>query len=137
MTRLSTLLAALALSWGNAASAQSVLGDWLTDDRSAIIRIAPCGERLCGTILRVLDPAAPPNDANNPDPLQRKRPLVGVQVLKGFARSASGWDKGTAYDPKAGKSYTSRLALAGPRRLDVTGCILFLCRTKHWTRAED
>lgn len=137
MRHVSKLLAVLALSWASAASAQSIVGDWLTDDKSAIIRIAPCGGKLCGTILRVLDPAAPPNDANNPDPGRRKLSLIGVQVLKGFVPSASGWDGGTAYDPKAGKSYKSRLALAGPRRLDVTGCILFLCRTKHWTRVGD
>lgn len=136
-TRLLKPFVALALFWGTAAPAQSIAGDWLTDDKSAIIRIGPCGERLCGTILRVLDPAAPPNDANNPDRGQRHRPLIGVQVLKGFVRSASGWDSGTAYDPKAGKSYKSRLSLAGPRRLDVTGCILFLCRTKQWTRADE
>lgn len=137
MSHIPKLLAALALSWGSAASAQSIAGDWLTDDKSAIIRIAPCGGKLCGTILRVLDRAAPPNDANNPDPALRKRPLVGVQVLKGFVPSASGWDRGTAYDPKAGKSYKSRLALTGPRELDVTGCVLFLCRTKRWSRADD
>ena len=131
--KLATL--SLALLWNGNASAQSIMGDWLTDDRSAIIRVAPCGDKLCGTIARVLDPAAPRNDANNPDKAKRSRPLIGVAVLSGFSRSGSGWDNGTAYDPKAGKSYKSRLALSGLHGLDVTGCLLFLCRTKHWRRA--
>lgn len=125
----------LVLFGSGAASAQSVMGDWLTDDRSAIIRVAPCGEKLCGRIARVLDPAAPSNDANNPDKAKRGRPLVGVAVLSGFSRSGNGWDGGIAYDPKAGKSYKSRLALTGPNGLDVTGCVLFICRTKRWRRA--
>jgi uncharacterized protein (DUF2147 family) len=136
MRVIKAMMSILFLSLSGAAFGQSIMGDWLTDDRSAIIRVAPCGERLCGTILHVLDPAAPPNDAHNPDPARKRRPLVGVAVLDGFQKSAAGWDGGTAYDPKAGKSYRSRLALAGPDGLDVTGCVMFLCRTKHWTRAE-
>lgn len=126
----------LAAAAGTPATAQSVTGEWMTDDRSAIIHVASCGAKLCGTIARVLDPAAPPNDANNPDRALRSRPLVGVAVLSGFVRSAEGWKDGTAYDPKAGRSYRSRLALGGKDRLDVTGCVLFVCRTKQWTRAR-
>lgn len=134
MRRLILFLALAAAS--TSAAAQSVTGDWMTDDRSAIIHVASCGAKLCGTIARVLDPAAPPNDANNPDRALRSRPLVGVPVLSGFTRSAEGWKDGTAYDPKAGRSYRSRLALGGKGTLDVTGCVLFVCRTKQWTRAR-
>ncbi|MET0365979.1 MAG: DUF2147 domain-containing protein [Sphingobium sp.] len=116
------------------AHAQSETGDWLTDDGSAIVHVAPCGEKLCGRIAKVLDPKAPTNDACNPDPARRSRPLVGVAVLSDFQRAGAGWDNGSAYDPKAGRSYKSRLALDGPDRLAVTGCILFLCRTRHWKR---
>ncbi|HEX7854556.1 MAG TPA: DUF2147 domain-containing protein [Sphingobium sp.] len=137
MMRLTGLTAAAVLMfWGSVAFGHSPLGDWLTDDRSAIIHVAPCGQKLCGTIQHVLDPKAPAKDVNNPDSAKRARPLVGVSVLSGFTRSGEGWDGGIAYDPKAGKSYKSRLAMSNPQTLDVTGCILFLCRTRHWTRAE-
>ncbi len=116
------------------ANAQAVTGDWLTDDRSAIIHVAMRGAKLWGTIARVLDPAAPTQDINNPDAAARKRPLIGTPVLIDFARSAKGWDGGKAYDPKVGRSYRSSLTLDGPNRLAVTGCVLFVCRTKVWTR---
>lgn len=128
------------LTLAGAASAQApeqaITGNWKTDDGSAIIHVAPCGRAICGTIARVLDPAAPAKDINNPDRAARGRPLVGTTILSGFTRSAKGWDGGNAYDPKAGRSYKSRLALAGARGLDVTGCVMFLCQTKHWTRAD-
>lgn len=130
------LLAALLLASAAPASAQSIAGDWKTDDGSAIIRVGPCGKATCGTIARVLDPAAPAKDINNPDKALRSRPLVGTPVLSGFTRKGAGWDGGTAYDPKAGRSYKSRLALSGARTLAVTGCVLFVCRTKHWSRVE-
>ncbi len=126
------------LAAGGPASAQqkspSVLGQWLTDDRSGIIEIAPCGSQLCGTLVKVLDPAAPDKDVNNPDPALRNQSLVGVRILSGRQRKDGRWDDGEAYDPKAGRSYRARIALASPDRLDVTGCVLFVCRTKHWTR---
>jgi uncharacterized protein (DUF2147 family) len=111
----------------------SPLGAWRTDDGSAIVRVAPCGARLCGVIERVLDPRAPPNDANNPDPSLRARSLVGIRVLDGFTRAGTGWAGGRAYDPKSGNSYRSQLALRADGRLQVTGCVLFVCRSKLWT----
>lgn len=130
------LIALLILLSPTAAAARAIDGRWLTDDGSAIIRLGPCGGKLCGTIERVLDPAAPTQDINNPDPVQRGRPLVGTPVLSGFAPSEQRWTGGTAYDPKTGRSYRSRLALDGRDLLRVTGCVLFVCRTRIWSRVR-
>jgi uncharacterized protein (DUF2147 family) len=131
------LLCALVLTLPHPACAQTVTGSWLTDDKSAIIHVAMRGTRLWGTITRVLDPAAPAKDIRNPDPAARSRPLVGTSVLIDFTRSAKGWDNGKAYDPKAGRSYRSSLTLEEPDKLAVTGCVLFICQTKIWTRQRD
>jgi uncharacterized protein (DUF2147 family) len=128
------VLAALLLASAPASAAPSIFGRWVTEDRSALIRIDRCGARLCGSIERVLNPKAPTHDVNNPDPALRTRPLVGVPVLAGFSGSGAKWDGGEAYDPKAGRSYHSRLALEDGNRLRVTGCVLFLCRSLIWTR---
>ncbi|CAN5317928.1 DUF2147 domain-containing protein [soil metagenome] len=134
MRRLMLLAPLLALS--APAFAESITGDWKTDDGSAIIRVGPCGKLTCGTIARILDPAAPSQDINNPDQALRNRPLVGTPVLSGFTRAGKDWGGGTVYDPKAGRSYKSKMALSGEGTLDVTGCIMFLCRTKHWSRVD-
>ncbi|WP_333605847.1 DUF2147 domain-containing protein [Novosphingobium sp.] len=112
----------------------SVYGRWLTDDRSGVIQIEPCGATICGTLVRVLDPTAPTHDINNPDPKLRIRPLVGMTILSGLKRADGRWRGGQAYDPKAGRIYRAAIAVGPSARLNVTGCILFLCQTRHWTR---
>ncbi|MGZ8337354.1 MAG: DUF2147 domain-containing protein [Allosphingosinicella sp.] len=109
-------------------------GDWLTADRSAIVRIGSCGRSLCGRIVRVMARGAPPNDANNPARALRPRPLIGVAVLSGFPQSGVG--DGRAYDPKSGRSYRSRLRLNADGTLRVTGCVSVICRSQTWTRAR-
>ena len=113
----------------------TLAGDWLTDDRSAVVRIGPCGATLCGRVLRVLVRGAPANDVNNPDPAARRRSIVGTAVLSGFRpsgpRSATG---GRAYDPKTGRSYRASLQLNANGTLKVTGCVLIVCRSRTWTR---
>jgi uncharacterized protein (DUF2147 family) len=121
-----------------AAAAPSVAGLWRTDDGKAVVRIAACGQRMCGTIARVLDtsPNVPTTDVNNPDPQLRNRPLVGLQILWGFTSGSTEWEDGQAYDPKSGNSYDSSLRLNADGSLRVTGCVLFVCRSRRWTRAS-
>lgn len=130
-------LSFLAAVVGGAAPARAgVQGNWLTADRTAIVRIAPCGHALCGTVVRVLakGPDVPLTDRNNPDRKLRSRSLVGTQVLTGFVSDGPGWTGGRAYDPKSGRTYKAKLAPGADGSLTVTGCILFLCRSQRWTR---
>ena len=119
-----------------APGAEPIFGRWLTDDHAAIVRIGPCGQKLCGWIERVLDPKAPEKDINNPNPRLRAKPLVGARVLSNFTGSGAVWRNGRSYDPKVGKSYRSQLRLLRSGKLKVTGCVSFLCRSRYWTRAS-
>lgn len=111
-------------------------GDWRTQDGSAVVRVGACGQTVCGRIVQVLHPGAPPNDAHNPDPARRGRPLAGLAVLHGFARNPAGELQGTAYDPKSGRSYRAYLRLNADGTLRVTGCVTFICRSQTWRRAR-
>jgi uncharacterized protein (DUF2147 family) len=126
----------LALIAALAASSLSVEGNWINQDRTALVRIAPCGSRLCGTVIRVLARGSgiPTTDINNHDPALRSHPLVGLRVLSGFAGAGSRWEGGRAYDPKSGNSYRARLRLEPDGKLEVTGCVLFICRSQDWNR---
>lgn len=123
------------ISLATAVSAANVEGDWVTADRSAVVRISHCGASLCGTINRVLlrDPKVPKLDVNNPQPMLRSRPLVGLQVLSGFSPQGSKWTGGSAYDPKTGNTYRAKLAPSGGT-LILTGCVLFICESQMWHR---
>jgi len=50
-------------------------------------------------------------DAKNPDPQQRSRPILGVDLLPEFRfdETTSRWTGGTIYDAKSGKTYKCRL----------------------------
>ena len=41
---------------------------------------------------------------------------------------------GRAYDPKSGQSYRSSLKLEPDGSLKLTGCVLFICESRRWTR---
>jgi uncharacterized protein (DUF2147 family) len=131
--RFAPFLAFAALCSGAASATAPIEGLWLTDDHKGAVRIGPCGRQLCGWIARVLDsgPSVPTRDVNNPDPRLRARPILGLATLTGFSQAGAG---GLAYDPKTGRTYRASLALASDGGLDVTGCWMFICRTKHWTR---
>jgi uncharacterized protein (DUF2147 family) len=114
-----------------AESAPGIAGDWLNEDRSAVVRIGPCGAALCGRIVRVLAAGAPATDIRNPVRALRARPLVGLTVLSGFSASGAG---GRAYNPRSGHSYRATLRRNPNGTLRVTGCVAVICRSQIWTR---
>jgi len=117
-------------------AAEAVTGTWLTDTKDGLIEIAPCGQRLCGRLVKSLVPIkGPGTDINNPDPKLRGRPILGMPVLTGFAEDNALW-RGTAYDPKNGKSYKTTLQRTGPSSLKLTGCVAIFCRSVTWTKAR-
>ena len=66
--------------------------------------------------------------------MARSRPITGLRTLWGFSRSGATWKGGRAYDPKSGKSYRATLQLNRDGSLKVTGCVLFVCKSRRWTR---
>lgn len=134
MRRLAVTL--LILAAAPAQAAVPVTGNWLTPDGKAVIGIGPCGGGVCGRVVRMAKvPVGVTTDINNPDPAQRRRPLMGLEVLSGFADTGSDW-RGRIYDPKNGKSYKSILTREADGSLKVQGCIAFFCKTQRWTRAN-
>ena len=143
------LAAVLALVGGPALAADPA-GNWLVKDQTAIIRIAPCADALCGTIAWTSQPGL---DENNPDPTKRDRPIVGTQILLGMkpvggggtggTGGASGtggtggnrWD-GEIYNPENGKTYSGHIILLSPDLLRVEGCLLIFCGGENWTRSR-
>jgi uncharacterized protein (DUF2147 family) len=136
-----------AIAWGATAAAAeqrpSAVGVWSADEGRTRVRIAPCGDKLCGTITWLKDPNGPHGkpltDVENPDAALRGRPIVGLQILKGLVEDDSGsgqWEGGTIYDPQSGKTYECTLTLEGPDRLRLHGYIgvAIFGRTEVWTR---
>ena len=135
--------AVLAAASINAAAAAEVSGVWSTAGARAQVRIAPCGNELCGSIVALTQPndpetGRPRTDKNNADPARRNRPLVGVQVLLGMKPDGQSKWTGRIYDAQNGKTVSGSISLNGARSLKLEGCALggMICRSQAWTRIQ-
>jgi len=129
-----SIVAVLGLS-GPAFAAEPV-GDWLVANKMAVVRVAPCGEVLCGNIAWTKGP--PGTDHNNPDPAKRNRSVIGMPILLDMkpTSSANRWE-GEIYNAEDGKIYSGSIALNSENVLRIEGCVLgFLCGGQNWSRAK-
>jgi uncharacterized protein (DUF2147 family) len=138
------LILAAALAAAPIARAQDrVTGDWLSPSGDAKVRIARCGESVCGSFLwfrEPLDPntGRPPLDKHNPNVELRSRPLIGMIFLTGFKSSQDGrWTHGRVYDPRTGHWWPSRLVPTKNGDLKLEGCVGPICEGQIWTPASD
>lgn len=119
-------------------AADSISGQWVTQDKDAIVKITQCGATFCGRIHKYL--VTPPNgvdqrDDNNPNKQLRNRKLLGMAILTDFKPDGKIW-RGRVYDPKAGKTYRSEVSLVSPTKLKMKGCVGPFCRSQTWTKAR-
>jgi uncharacterized protein (DUF2147 family) len=118
-------------------AAAPISGRWMTQDRDAIIEIAPCGATVCGRIARFL--VTPPEgagqkDVNNPNKALRTRTILGMNILTNFKADGDKW-RGKIYDPKSGKTYRSFVYKGVSGNLIVKGCVGPFCKSQTWTKA--
>jgi uncharacterized protein (DUF2147 family) len=118
-----------------------VIGTWSTVDDKSHVKIEPCGDKFCGKIIWLKEPdtkeGKPKTDENNTNDALKSRPILGMELLNGFIAAGSNeWDDGTIYNPEDGKTYSSTMTLADPKKLEVKGCVLFFCKTQVWNRVE-
>ncbi len=128
----------------------AITGLWWNQEKSAQIEIYELTGRIYGKIVSLKEPVYPVDDSlgmagrpkidrNNPDPLKRKRPLLGLLILDAFHRTGDRtWEDGFIYDPKNGKTYRCIMTLDTADTLFVRGFIGFslLGRTATWTRVK-
>jgi len=134
----------LALAASLAAMASPVLaadptGLWQTPTNGGQVRIARCGQALCGTLVTSdhirREPAA--RDENNKDATQRSRTLRGLPMLTGFTGGPTEWRGGSVYNPADGGTYRGTITMTGDNALRLRGCIVApLCKTQTWTRVQ-
>lgn len=124
------LLAALLAAAPASAAAQSPLeGTWTNPKGSVTVRIAPCGQQLCG---RVVDASA---KAKRDAAEGGTRSLIGTTILSGISPAGTNKWRGRAFMPKANRHATANLSLSGRNRLNVQGCVLsVLCKSQTWSR---
>ena len=114
-------VAAFAAEDAEAEGRSDVYGLWAGP--TSILEVAPEGDSLRMTVVAIDDPlygenepegppGTPRRDLNNPDPALRDRPIVGMNLLEGYAFDGRRWT-GKVYDPESGNRYSSNMRLDG------------------------
>lgn len=111
----------------------AIVGQWLIDSGDVLIRITRDDTGYSGRIAWLKEPRYPADairagqrkiDLHNPDPSKRSRPLIGLEVLRGFSYDGNDrWSAGTIYDADSGKTYDCTLYLNDSNHLTARGYI--------------
>jgi len=115
---------------------------WYDGDKKGKIQIYKAVDgKFYGKIIWLKEPdrdGKPKTDIHNPDDARHNDPVMGLLVLKKFNKDGDkGYENGTIYDPKNGKTYKCKMTYDGDK-LEVRGYIgiSLIGRTETWTRAE-
>ena len=120
--------------------ADALVGTWVTNDGKARIQIYKTGTTYAGKVVWLQVPmhhGKPKVDANNPNAQLRHRPILGLEILKGFSYDGDNvWDDGEVYDPEGGKTYSCKIIMVSSKTIKVRGYIgiSLIGRTAVWTR---
>lgn len=139
MSRLVLLAVAASLGLASPALASDPTGLWQTPTNGGQVRIARCGQALCGTLVTSEHIRRQPDarDEHNKDTSQRNRPLRGLTMLSGFTGGPAEWTGGSVYNPADGGTYRGTITLTNDNTLRLRGCIVApLCKTQVWTRVQ-
>ncbi len=118
-----------------------ILGAWLTAGGESKVEIYRCDSvTYCGKITWLRDPLKEGNpviDDKNPEDSLKSRPVLGLQILRGFTYAGDRlWSGGKIYDPKSGNDYSAKMTLVDEQNMDLRGFVMIplFGRTEKWTR---
>ena len=116
------VIVAVSVSAANAWAAGDLVGSWQRSDGTSRIRMAPCGDGVCGTVTWLKDPA---NSAGK----------VGQTVFRGMKETGDGAWTGTAFNPEDGRTYSGKASVTGAS-LTTQGCAMggLICKSVTWSR---
>ncbi|MBB3173964.1 uncharacterized protein (DUF2147 family) [Endobacter medicaginis] len=107
----------------------AVLGTFWTPEHDGVVRVAPCGDAVCGTLVGM--------DYSGAMPLTyAKTPQCGWPLMRDFRPDEDGVLNGTITDPDSGKVYHATLRPDGPDAVRLRGYILvpLFGASQRWTR---
>jgi uncharacterized protein (DUF2147 family) len=121
------LIAALAAQATPTASS-TLDGIWRSPGGNTIIKIAPCVDGPCGTVVWATDKA-------KKDASKTTAQLVGAQLLTGLEQEKKGRWLGKLFIPDRNMRVTAKLDRLSPTQLKVSGCAAgkALCKAQVWT----
>jgi len=111
-------------------TAKGVNGVWIDHTGQGAVEIGPCGDKVCGRVIWLKDPAHKSKSG---------KLICGTQILGDLRQqAANAWESGWIYNPEDEERFSAALQLSGPNTLLVTGYlgIKLLGETFTWRRAS-
>lgn len=122
-------LAALAIGPATARPADPIEGQWVNGRMT--IKIAPCGQSMCGTILR----ASPKQQAKAKRGSNTN--LIGATLIRDIRRTKPGTYKARVFLADKNFYANGTVHMTSANRLAVKGCVLGLvCKSADWDRVS-
>jgi len=123
------------------ALAADAAGRWRTiDDETgqpkSIVEIIRADDGVYhGTIIELLNPSRPNPTCDKCSDDRKDQPITGMQIIRNMRAGRDGnYSGGTILKPDEGKVYRSKMKLIDDDTLEVSGCVLFICRSQTWQR---
>jgi uncharacterized protein (DUF2147 family) len=119
-----------------AQSANDIEGTWLTEEKTAYIKIYEKDNKFFGKVTWLEEPY---DEDGNPKTDPDGKPVLHMEIMKNFIFEDDEWVDGTIYDAKSGKTYHGSIEMDGSDKLDLRGSVDsfgLIGRTETWTRVE-
>lgn len=110
-----------------AAAADPIEGLWKTevdDGAYAQIDMAPCGDKICGTIAKTFNASG-----------EYQSPNIGKKLVIDMVPNGDGTYSGSVWRPSNNKVYIGKMTLNGDK-LKLRGCVAggLICSAQNWVR---
>jgi uncharacterized protein (DUF2147 family) len=134
------LLFGAGIMQSTAQQCDAVTGKWLNQDRQAEINITRKGSYYSGVIIWLKNPmnnkGRMVTDLRNIRPIERKRSLLNLEILKGFICDGHKLVNGTIYDPRRGKVFQGEIIRIG-NKLRISVIVgMFAAGNEVWTKVS-
>ncbi|MFZ4546465.1 MAG: DUF2147 domain-containing protein [Bacteroidales bacterium] len=143
------ILMAVSTTVSAQAKADKIVGYYLTRDddtkaeKSQVQIYKHTNGKYYGKIVWLKEPnkdGKPKIDDQNPEAKLKNRPIMNLEILKGFTYNADDdeWSEGTIYNPQGGKTYNCYMNFGSANTLKIRGFIgaswMGLGKTAEWTK---
>lgn len=118
-----------------AQSSDPIVGKWENSSKEGRVEIFKRGDKYFGKLYWIKDSSK--KDEKNSDKSLRDRKIEGLEILTNFTKKGNTYEGGEIYDPKSGKTYSSKMTPKGDK-LEVRGFVgvSLLGRTEVFTRIK-
>lgn len=122
---------------------QGITGKWKTiDDETgkakSVVEIYERSGKIYGKVIEILDPEHTADLCKDCPGEDARKPILGLNVIKGLVKDGAEYNSGKILDPKNGKVYKCLIVLEEKDKLKVRGYIGFslIGRTQYWYRVK-